>query len=280
MFAAFSCVQFLMAFGVQWQLSWIHGASEPFWIGGGRTKSYASQEVLDEVEGLQRYVATLAARDINGSTNVFAAAAFDLAAQDPADVAQGLIDWDAFLSPAQHHAHAMCHQHPLTWGHLESVAYNHLCHGAVANLPQTAPATIWLTARPPGSGKRASTAMRQADGGGDNGTEPSSGVGASSSSSGPLQPVAGANVSSDPTIVRSTGSLPAEGLRKRPAASELQSLKWFQTYGRLRDWLQSRVGVYPRRQALAVEEKLWRHLCTTTERSTMEENCLFANRSN
>ena len=255
MFAAFSCVQFLMAFGVQWQLSWIHGASEPFWIGGGRTKSYASQEVLDEVEGLQRYVATLAARDINGSTNVFAAAAFDLAAQDPADVAQGLIDWDAFLSPAQHHAHAMCHQHPLTWGHLESVAYNHLCHGAVANLPQTAPATIWLTARLPGSGKRASTAMRQADGGGDNGTEPSSGVGASSSSSGPLQPVAGANVSSDPTIVRSTSSLPTERLRKRPAASELQYSKWFQTYGRLRDWLQSHAGVYPRLQALTSDEK-------------------------
>ena len=82
-FAAFACAQFLLAFGVQWQLSWLHGVVEPLFVGGGRTKWYASEEVWDEVEGLQRYVATLAASDIQGSANVFAIAAFDLAAQDP-----------------------------------------------------------------------------------------------------------------------------------------------------------------------------------------------------
>ena len=72
------------------------------------TKWYASQEVLDDVEGLQRYVAALAAHDINGSANVFAVAAFDLVAQDTDAVTQGLIDWAAFRSPAQHQVHAMC----------------------------------------------------------------------------------------------------------------------------------------------------------------------------
>ena len=146
MFAAFACAQFLLAFDVQWQLSWLHGVVEPLLIGGGRTKWYASQEVWDELEGLQRYVVALAAYDIHGSTNVFATAAFDLAEQDPNDVAQGLIDWDAFLSPAQRHVHALCRQHPSTWSDVESAACNHFWDGMIARLQHTSPATIWLTA--------------------------------------------------------------------------------------------------------------------------------------
>ena len=79
--AALAGVQFILAFGVQWQLSWLPGFVEPLLIGGGRTKWYASPEVWDEVEGLQRYVAALAAHDLHASTNVSAIACFGLAAQ-------------------------------------------------------------------------------------------------------------------------------------------------------------------------------------------------------
>ena len=96
------------------------------------------------MEGVQRYVATLAAHDLHASTNVFASAAFDLAAQNPTDVAQWLVDWNAFRSPAQNHVHAACHQHPLTWGHIGTATYNHMWHGTIVDLPHTTPATIWL----------------------------------------------------------------------------------------------------------------------------------------
>ena len=166
----------------------------------------------------------------------------------------------------------------MTWGQFESAAFGHLWHGTVANIAQTALATMWLIARLPGSGKRAPTVVRQGDGGGDNGTEPSSGVGASSPSSGPLPPVAGANVSSDPTLVHVNSSAPSGRVAKRSTASALQSGKWFQTYEQLRDWLQSHSDVYPRRRALAEEEKALANLWITTQRSTVRENCLFTNR--
>ena len=91
------------------------------------------------MEGVQHYVATLTAHDLHASTDVFAYAAFDLDAQNPTDVTQGLVDWDAFLSPTQHHVPAACHQHLLTWGHLESTTCIHLGHGTIANFPQTTP---------------------------------------------------------------------------------------------------------------------------------------------
>ena len=117
---------FLLAFGVQYELHWQDRTP-------GNTKVYASQEVVDELEGLQRYVAALAAHDIHGSTHVFASAAFDLVARDPVDVAQGVIDWHAFLSPAQQHAHTMVAQLPLTWGGLSDLANDYLWK--VAALP-------------------------------------------------------------------------------------------------------------------------------------------------
>ena len=86
--AGFVVWQFFLAFGVQYELHWQDSVP-------GSTKWYAPPEVLDELEGLQEYVAALAAHDIHGSTNAFASAPFDLAAQDPVDVAQGVIDWHA-----------------------------------------------------------------------------------------------------------------------------------------------------------------------------------------
>ena len=48
--AGLACLQFLLAFGVQYELHWQRSAPRG-------AKLYASREVLDEFEGLQRHVA-------------------------------------------------------------------------------------------------------------------------------------------------------------------------------------------------------------------------------
>ena len=154
---------FLLAFGTQYEVQVPCLTAGPL-ASPGRFKTYASAEVLDEFEGLQRYVSALSAHDIHNSTNAFAMAAFDLVAQDPTHVAQGLLDVHAIFSPAQQHAHAMLSQCPLTWGDLAGIAENRLWYGTVVNNVSAATATVWLAARLPGAGKRASTGLREVSG--------------------------------------------------------------------------------------------------------------------
>ena len=103
--AGLALLQFLMAFGVQYEVQ-------------TPAKTYASTEVLAEIEGLQRYVAALASHDLHDSTGAFAIAAFDLDAPEPTDSLSGHVDWEAFMSPAQQHAHELVAQCPVAWGSL------------------------------------------------------------------------------------------------------------------------------------------------------------------
>ena len=170
--AGFALLQFLMAFGVQYEVQ-------------TPAKTYASTEVLVENEGLQRYVAALASHDLHDTTGAFAIAAFDLDAPEPTDFASGHVDWEAFMSPAQQHVHALVAQCPVAWGSLFLRDSGPQCQESMLNNTSTAPATLWLTGRLVGAGERPSTALRTAGNGGDNDTGPALGVGGASASSGP-----------------------------------------------------------------------------------------------
>ena len=81
------------------------------------SKWYYSQDALDVIHGAQEYIAALARHDLRGGSNVYVAAAFDLAAPNPNVRARGCRDWVAFCrrgsnllvpTPAV----------PITWGEI------------------------------------------------------------------------------------------------------------------------------------------------------------------
>ena len=146
-----------------------------------QSKTYMPPEVSFEIEGLQRYVAALAAYDLEDGSSLYATAAFDLQSTDTAAVMQGLADWHAFLSPAQQHAHQLVTQMPLAWGTLETSTSDMLGAHLVSSHFDTHtanefPLTLWLTGYLQGGVKRTAP-ITEKDG--DNDTDPTA---ASSSS--------------------------------------------------------------------------------------------------
>ena len=78
-------------------------------------KEYASPDASDEIQGVQNYVAALGNIEVETGNVVYNQAAFDLAADEPLLVFQGIRDWDAFWSPVYAHIHQAVAQQPLTW---------------------------------------------------------------------------------------------------------------------------------------------------------------------
>ena len=255
--AGFMLLQFALAFGVQYEAQWLNQLPE---------KVYIPEEALVEMECLQTYTEALAAHDIHYSTNAFAAAAFDLAASEPVQLARGLLDWASFLSPAQQHAHSMWSQCPLSWAVVCGAADNYLGQGAVFGNVSQSPPTIWLAARLPGSGKRASRTLRGSGRGGDNGTDPGSASGGASASNRPVRELVGPNASSTSGVLRRPASvLPA--VRLRPSAASVRrvvtrsrSAMWQRTYQRLCNWVRCHGGAYPRRTRGLRKRKDWQGL--------------------
>ena len=211
--AGFMLLQFALAFGVQYEAQWLNQLPE---------KVYIPEEALVEMECLQTYTEALAARDIHYSTNAFAAAAFDLAASEPIQLARGLLDWASFLSPAQQHAHSMWSQCPLSWAVVCGAADNYLGQGAVFGNVSQSPPIIWLASRLLGGGKRPAKGPCAAGSGGDNDTEPASSAVGASSSRAPAQASVGANRSTAMTVRRR----PSVAV---PVAGTSRSLTWMQT---------------------------------------------------
>ena len=145
----------------------------------------------------------------------------------------------------------MVAQLPLTWGGLSDVANDHLWQVATLPNASVAPPTIWLAARLPGSGKRASRTLRGSGRGGDNGTDPGSASGGASASNRPVRELVGPNASLGSRILRR----PASAAPKRRAVTRSRSAMWQRTYQKLSNWLQNHDGVFPRLGARSSEEK-------------------------
>ena len=60
------------------------------------SKTHFSQDARLEIQGLQEYVAALAAHDLANTGNVFVLAAFDLGSSSIAELSQGHADWTCF----------------------------------------------------------------------------------------------------------------------------------------------------------------------------------------
>lgn len=79
----------------QWNLIWHPPAHEGTWK--------ASQEVIDEIEARNRYLAALAQHDLNQGGSIFTQAAFDLNHADVGLRANGIADFMRFLSSSEAH---------------------------------------------------------------------------------------------------------------------------------------------------------------------------------
>ena len=154
--AGFMLLQFALAFGVQYEVQWLNRLPE---------KVYVPAEAAVDIECLQTYTAALAAHDIHYATNAFATAAFDLVAPNPAQFAQGVLDWASFLSPAQQHSHYMWSQCPRSWGALCGSAKNCLWQETMFGNAYQSPPTIGLAGRLLGGGKRPAKGLRVAGSG-------------------------------------------------------------------------------------------------------------------
>ena len=76
--------------------SWLMSVYKPFELEPLEYKEYVSPEALDEIHGLQNYVAALANIEIETGDAVYTQAAFDLAANQPNLIFQGIQDWVSF----------------------------------------------------------------------------------------------------------------------------------------------------------------------------------------
>ena len=124
------------------------------WLPQAPSKWHASTEALNEIHGLEDYVAALAAHDLQVEQPSYAIAAFDLDHEHPLANFAGLEDWSSFISPGNP-VFASTAALPLTWGSLgdasfESIVQNHLAGMSGA----TAPPTLCLTSRLPGGAKK------------------------------------------------------------------------------------------------------------------------------
>ena len=86
-------LQYVLAFQMQYiieqeQAYLMDGLIPPY----APSKSYMSQELAWEIEGLQDYVAALATHDLMAPGTPFVTFAFDLDANDPVTIAQGVAD--------------------------------------------------------------------------------------------------------------------------------------------------------------------------------------------
>ena len=104
------------------------------------------QELWDEINAAQEYIAALAAHDLQGSGLVYLSAALNLATDDPYELQQALADWQSFSSPAQQHLHALTPEWPITWGSVQDLYHASLVGNHIQQLlGTTAPVTLWLT---------------------------------------------------------------------------------------------------------------------------------------
>ena len=134
-----------------------------------QSKSYASEEAMYEITGAQEYVAALAAHDMAHSGSVYITAAFDLAADDPDEVAQGLLDWQAFVSPTQQHLHTLTVQWPTSWVSVADWAHATLLGTHLQHVLETIPAPVHVPSQfpeglhmAPGAGADAASYLRAA----------------------------------------------------------------------------------------------------------------------
>lgn len=102
-------VQYLVSSDVQFLLGGVILPHVP-------SKDYISDEALQEIVGVQEYVAALASYDQSGSGTLFIGSAFDLNAGDAGSFYRGLVDLRAFFSPAQSHVHLLSAHCPVQWG--------------------------------------------------------------------------------------------------------------------------------------------------------------------
>ena len=115
------------------------------------SKTYISQDAQWEIQGVQEYVAALAAHDLANMGNIFVAAAFDLRSLTVVELLQGHADWRSFWSPAQQHVHALTPQIPISWGSVADEAAATLVGlHAQQTLESNAPSTFWLASYFPG----------------------------------------------------------------------------------------------------------------------------------
>ena len=93
---------------------------KPFELEPLEYKEYVSPEALDEIHGLQNYVAALANIEIETGDAVYTQAAFDLAANQPNLIFQGIQDWVSFWGPHQAHTHQTVSQMPVAWHSIDN----------------------------------------------------------------------------------------------------------------------------------------------------------------
>ena len=123
----------------------------PFWV---PSKSYASPELISELELYEDYVRALACFDLVSELPVHAIAAFDLCHEDPIQAFLGLEDWRAFLY-GTNLVLGNLPWLPLMWGSLPEMTtlrncpLVHVSQNESACLPsaQDTSPTIWLTGR-------------------------------------------------------------------------------------------------------------------------------------
>ena len=124
------------------------------WLQDVPSKWNTTAEVLNDVHGLEDYVAALATHDLQVEHPIYAAAAFDLNHANSIANAQGLDDWNAFMSPGNP-AFASTAALPLSWGSLVDATPGSTIQSHLADMSgATAPPTLFLTARLPGGGKK------------------------------------------------------------------------------------------------------------------------------
>ena len=100
--------------------SWLMSVYEPFELEPLEYKEYVSPEALDEIHGLQNYVAALANIEIETGDAVYTQAAFDLVANQPNPIFQGIQDWVSFWGPHQAHTHQTVSQMPVAWHSIDN----------------------------------------------------------------------------------------------------------------------------------------------------------------
>ena len=131
---SYSVLQYFVAYEVQYFVSReTESVTGDVSMPDGPSKLYMSPEVVWEIEGLQDYVAAMAAHDLVERGPLYINTAFDLNAADPLVLAQGLADFMSFMSPSQSHAHKYILQMPLFWGTAHSVAEARLLGNALVN---------------------------------------------------------------------------------------------------------------------------------------------------
>ena len=135
-------VAYEVTYFVDWEIMFLsQGVIPPY----APSKTHISQDAQWELQGVQEYVAALAAHDLANTGNIFVVAAFDLGTSSIVELSQGHADWICFLSWAQQHLHASTPENPISWGNVADEAAVALVGLYVQRtFESSVPITLWL----------------------------------------------------------------------------------------------------------------------------------------